>query len=49
MEGPANEESDRILREAAAVAQTSIDDKFPTTPIDSEITESSTTGTSKFM
>lgn len=39
-----NEESERILQEASAVAENSVQSKFPTTPVDSEsITDSTTT------
>ena len=39
-----NEESERILQEASAVAENSVQNKFPTTPVDSEsITDSTTT------
>ena len=41
-----NGESDKILQEAAAVAESSVDSKFPNTPIESEI---STSQTSRFM
>jgi len=40
-----NAESDKILQEAAAVAETAVDNKFPNTPIDSEIPST----TSRFM
>ena len=40
-----NAESDKILQEAAAVAETAVDDKFPNTPMDSEIPST----TSRFM
>jgi len=40
-----NAESDKILQEAAAVAETTVDDKFPNTPMDSEIPST----TSRFM
>ena len=49
METASNEESEKILMQAAAVAETSIDAKLPITPIDSDVTESSTSDTSKFM
>ena len=42
-----NAESDKILQEAAAVAESTVDNKFPNTPMDSEIP--STTSTSRFM
>jgi len=35
-----NDESEKILQEAAAVAESSVDSKFPNTPIDSELTSS---------
>ena len=40
-----NEESEKILQEAAAVAESSVDNKFPETPfdLDQQSTESSTT------
>ena len=41
-----NAESDKILQEAAAVAESSVDSKFPNTPMESEI---STSQTSRFM
>ncbi len=42
-----NDESEKILQEATAVAETSIDNKFPTTPMESEIpTDTSSTDTS---
>jgi len=37
-----NSESEKILQEAAAVAESSVDDKFPNTPIESEIPSSTT-------
>lgn len=40
-----NAESDKILQEAAAVAETTVDNKFPNTPMDSEIPST----TSRFM
>ncbi|MCH8324729.1 MAG: hypothetical protein IH813_06485 [Thaumarchaeota archaeon] len=40
-----NAESDKILQEAAAVAETAVDNKFPNTPMDSEIPST----TSRFM
>ncbi len=40
-----NAESDKILQEAAAVAETTVDNKFPDTPMDSEIPST----TSRFM
>ncbi len=40
-----NTESDKILQEAAAVAETTVDNKFPNTPTDSEIPST----TSRFM
>ncbi len=40
-----NAESDKILQEAAAVAETTVDDKFPNTPMYSEIPST----TSRFM
>ncbi len=40
-----NAESDKILQEAAAVAESSVDNKFPNTPMDSEIPST----TSRFM
>ncbi len=40
-----NAESDKILQEAAAVAETAVDNKFPDTPMDSEIPST----TSRFM
>jgi len=40
-----NAESDKILQEAAAVAETTVDNKFPNTPTDSEIPST----TSRFM
>lgn len=40
-----NAESDKILQEAAAVAESSVDNKFPNTPMDSEIQST----TSRFM
>ncbi len=40
-----NAESDKILQEAAAVAESTVDNKFPNTPIDSEIPST----TSRFM
>lgn len=42
-----NDESEKILQEAAAVAETSVDNKFPTTPMESEITTDSTS--TRFM
>ena len=42
-----NDESEKILQEAAAVAETSVDNKFPTTPMESEITTDSSS--TKFM
>ena len=42
-----NEESEKILQEAAAVAESSVDNKFPTTPLDVE--GQSETDTSRFM
>ena len=36
MDSGSNEESDKILAEAAAVAESSVDNKFPTTPIESD-------------
>ena len=42
-----NEESEKILQEAAAVAESSVDNKFPTTPLDVEV--QSETDTSRFM
>jgi division protein CdvB (Snf7/Vps24/ESCRT-III family) len=42
-----NEESEKILQEAAAVAESSVDNKFPTTPLDVE--EQSETDASRFM
>ncbi len=40
-----NAESDKILQEAAAVAESSVDNKFPNTPMDSEVPST----TSRFM
>ncbi|MFB5610273.1 MAG: Snf7 family protein [Nitrosopumilaceae archaeon] len=40
-----NAESDKILQEAAAVAESTVDNKFPNTPMDSEIPST----TSRFM
>ena len=40
-----NAESDKILQEAAAVAESTVDNKFPNAPIDSEIPST----TSRFM
>jgi len=40
-----NSESDKILQEAAAVAESTVDNKFPNTPMDSEIPST----TSRFM
>ena len=40
-----NAESDKILQEAAAVAETAVDNKLPNTPMDSEIPST----TSRFM
>ncbi len=37
-----NSESEKILQEAAAVAESSVDDKFPNTPTESEIPSSTT-------
>ena len=37
-----NSESEKILQEAAAVAESSVDDKFPNTPIESEVPSSTT-------
>jgi len=42
-----NDESEKILQEATAVAETSVDNKFPTTPMESE-TPTDTSST-KFM
>jgi division protein CdvB (Snf7/Vps24/ESCRT-III family) len=42
-----NDESEKILQEAAAVAETSVDNKFPTTPMESEITTDSSS--TRFM
>lgn len=42
-----NDESEKILQEAAAVAETSVDNKFPTTPTESEITTDS--NSTRFM
>ena len=42
-----NEESEKILQEAAAVAESSVNNKFPTTPLDVE--GQSETDTSRFM
>ena len=44
-----NEETDRILQEASAVAEQQIGDKFPSVPTLTELpTQSSTTSTSTF-
>ncbi|HET6517051.1 MAG TPA: Snf7 family protein [Nitrosopumilaceae archaeon] len=40
-----NAESDKILQEAAAVAESTVDNKFPNTPMDSEVPST----TSRFM
>lgn len=42
-----NNESEKILQEAAAVAETSVDSKFPTTPMESEISTDSSSA--RFM
>ncbi len=42
-----NPETDKILREAAAVAESSVDTKFPSTPLD--LGEQSESATTKFM
>ncbi len=47
-----NDESEKILQEATAVAETSVDNKFPTTPIESEIptdTSPTDTNSTRFM
>ena len=47
-----NDESEKILQEATAVAETSVDNKFPTTPMESEIptdTSSTDTNSTRFM
>jgi division protein CdvB (Snf7/Vps24/ESCRT-III family) len=36
MDQTTNEESERILEEAAAVAEASVGDKFPSTPVSSK-------------
>lgn len=43
-----NEESEKILQEAAAVAESSVDNKFPETPFDLE-QQSKTESSSRFM
>lgn len=42
-----NEETEKILQEAAAVAETSVDSRFPTTPVESDNIQSGTQ--SRFM
>ncbi len=47
-----NDESEKILQEATAVAETSVDNKFPTTPMESEIptdTSPTDTNSTRFM
>ena len=40
-------ESDKILQEAAAIAETAVDEKFPSMPVE-QVTESSSTS-AKFL
>ena len=48
-ESGTNEESEKILQEAAAVAESSVDNKFPETPFDLDQSSSTESSSTRFM
>ena len=48
-EAGTNEESEKILQEAAAVAESSVDNKFPETPFDLDQSSSTESSSTRFM